>query len=287
MVVRQVSLFLTTIRLTMVAASGRLHQNPLHLPTRSNRHGPLLFKQGYEPAGAGRSQRFFDRRAQPEGLAGAAGRVASLSISLAGLKPAAYRLEATSDSLSWTLDLFIVESGKKLTVSPNPARKEVDDSISVAVAMPGTGKAFGFTLAKFSGDPLYHIDQNGSSARLPLVGLDAGTYQVIVTNDDSTWSEDVDFLYQAAPYMTLSPNPASTTLTATINDPLYASFKAEWHVVDAATGNEMMQGVGDGPAFGIDVTAMPANRQLTLQGERWVYELPEALPGDAMIGLNN
>ena len=203
-----------------------------------------------------RGQNMIEAKLNPSGF---------IDLDVSGLSAAEYVVAVDGqgyqgEKLTWNL---VASPGKQLTVSPNPARKDVDDSISVSVATAATGK-YDFILTDFGGQPLYHTSSASHTARLPMQGLAAGTYQVIASNADTSWTEDVDFLYKAAPYMTLSPNPASTMLTATVNDPLYSTFKAEWHVTDAATGDELANGTGNGPAVDIDVSQLPPGRQLTL-----------------------
>lgn len=189
-------------------------------------------------------------------------------IDIQGLKPAQYKLIAANADDKWNFELYITSAGKHLTVSPNPARQNVDDSVSVSVASknPKSGP-FSFTLSDFMGTPIFCKKQDSSAARLPLQGLKFGTYQVIVADQDTSWTEDVDFLYKNSPYMTLSPNPATSILTSTINDPLYTTFKGEWKVIESSSGQTVASGITQSSILQIDVSQFPTGVQLILRIE--------------------
>lgn len=179
------------------------------------------------------------------------------SFEIGGLEPATYSVEVKSNDGNWIGDVNIVsQAGSHLTASPNPARKDVDEEVIVhVVGGPAQGQ-YELTLSTFGGQVLRQMQGTEPVFRLPMQGMDAGTYVITVTEGTQTWTEDLDFLLKTAPYLTVSPNPASGLVVATMVDPLYPGSTYTWELVDL-NGNVLLQGSQTGEELHIDAGQAP------------------------------
>jgi len=145
------------------------------------------------------------------------------SISLETIDPAEYSVLVHSiDKVEPALARFVLlkSAGSALSVSPNPAIKEVDTEAKVVILDNQTqDEVFDVIVEDFNGVRQQNFGVEGKTFSIDLTGLALGSYVVTVKGASSIFQEDIQLTMKGSSYLILNPNPVTDNVSLEIVNP--------------------------------------------------------------------
>lgn len=145
------------------------------------------------------------------------------SISLGSIEPAEYSvLVHTSDKVepAQANFVFLKSVGSALSVSPNPAIKDVDTEAKVVILDNQTqDEVFDVIVEDFNGVRQQNFGVEGKTFSIDLSGMALGSYIVTVKGASSIFQEDIQLTMKGSSYLILNPNPVTDNVSLEIVNP--------------------------------------------------------------------
>lgn len=138
------------------------------------------------------------------------------------LQAASYLLRLDPDGANDQIEFIVRNSAnEKLSLSPNPAFKGIDNEVEVVLVDDTLGNdSIAWQLEDFGGSTLQTWTGNAIT-RFSLTGLQPATYVIRATYGGNSVQQDIDFLLKGTPFISLSPNPTSDIVHVSLLNPVY------------------------------------------------------------------
>jgi hypothetical protein len=144
-------------------------------------------------------------------------------VSLESIDPAEYKVRIRSaNELDETEARFVLmkTSGSVLSVSPNPAIKDVDLEAKIVILDNQTkDNSFEVTVDDFNGVRQQSFGVEGKIFSLDLSHMELGSYVVTVRGESSLFQEDIQLTMKGSSYVILNPNPVTDRIALEIVNP--------------------------------------------------------------------
>ena len=194
----------------------------------------MLYRNGF-------SGRVFDGRGMEVSKFQASSNPHLLDIS--SLSPSEYTVKLLNDEGEESETSFVLmKTGlDKITVSPNPVFKGVDEMVQVKILDEmNADESFDVAVDDFGG--LRHLSLFGQPRefRMDISNLPIGSYILTITGANSQFQENLELTMKGEPYIWLSPNPATELVSAQIFNPLKEDIKYLVSITDKM-GNEVFR----------------------------------------------
>ncbi len=145
-------------------------------------------------------------------------------VSIESIEPAEYKVrihsanELDATEASFTL---LKMAGSVLSVSPNPAIKDVDLEAKIVILDNQTSdNAFEVTLDDFNGVRQQSFGVEGKTFSIDLSHLELGSYVITVKGENSLFQEDIQLTMKGNSYLILNPNPVMDKVSIEVVNPV-------------------------------------------------------------------
>jgi hypothetical protein len=198
-------------------------------------------------------------------------------VSIGKLQPAKYVMVAVSGAEKEEVHFSIVNSvDDKLTISPNPAFKEVDREVQMSLVTKfkdvnteeqmqmypaeirtqieaEKNGVYEVEVSDMNGQVVKRFNAEGQNFTMDIGDMSIGSYVVTVQGENSFFQENLELTMKGKPYMRISPNPAVLQSVAEVVNPLVSYAKWELVIKDKM-GHEVRRWQTDQNPISFDVS---------------------------------
>jgi hypothetical protein len=122
--------------------------------------------------------------------------------------------------------VLMKSAGSVLSVSPNPAIKDVDIEAKIVILDNQTSdNSFEVTLDDFNGVRQQTFRVEGKTFPIDLSHLELGSYVITVKGESSLFQEDIQLTMKGSSYLILNPNPVVDNLSIEVMNPVRADME--------------------------------------------------------------
>jgi len=183
-------------------------------------------------------------------------------VNIQSLEPANYsmRIWVQGNPKSIKADFVVLKlAGSALSVSPNPAIKDVDSEVLVEIVKGQTSdNLFEVTVEDFNHVRQLSFAVEGRQFPIDIRDLSLGTYVVTVKGENSIFQEDLQLTLKGNSYLVLTPNPVASILSLAVVNPIKSDNTYKIVITDKL-GNIHKSFESNQPLIEADVSDLPAD----------------------------